>query len=207
MLVFRYILWNSLYVILTLNICKLVGRPKHQSVVLGFSYQLSKQAIKLTGLSVLWSSLILILSSYCWCLGQISQSDGIKLAIGKKRKSEEHQKVEGSPNDRKKKISDTVSPGVSLAFSSKKVEKEKPEAVLKAKKGSVAKAFGEDSDSEEEEMPKEARMRMRNIGRNTPTSAGPNSYNKGKLGFTNRNKMWDREMKPRIHLEKPPDSE
>jgi len=79
--------------------------------------------------------------------------------------------------------------------------------VLKAKKGSVAKAFGEDSDSEEEEMPKEARMRMRNIGRNTPTSAGPNSYNKGKLGFTNRNKMWDREMKPRIHLEKPPDSE
>ena len=45
------------------------------------------------------------------------------------------------------------------------------------------------------------------ISRNTPTSAGPNSYNKGKLGFTNRNKMWDREMKPRIHLEKPPDSE
>ena len=50
------------------------------------------------------------------------QSDGIKLAIGKKRKSEEHQKVEGVTNDRKKKISeDTVSSGVSLAFSSKKV--------------------------------------------------------------------------------------
>ena len=46
-----------------------------------------------------------------------------------------------------------------------------------------------------------------NYFRDTPTSAGPNSYNKGKLGFTNRNKIWDREMKPRIHLEKPPSDE
>uniref|UniRef100_A0A3B1JE13 PEST proteolytic signal-containing nuclear protein n=1 Tax=Astyanax mexicanus TaxID=7994 RepID=A0A3B1JE13_ASTMX len=36
--------------------------------------------------------------------------------------------------------------------------------------------------SEPEEMPPEAKMRMKNIGRDTPTSAGPNSFNKGKQG-------------------------
>ncbi|XP_012368312.1 PEST proteolytic signal-containing nuclear protein-like isoform X1 [Octodon degus] len=48
---------------------------------------------------------------------------------------------------------------------------------------SVAAAFNEDEDSEPEEMPPEAKMRMKNIGRDTPTSARPNSFNKGKHGF------------------------
>ncbi|XP_023562989.1 PEST proteolytic signal-containing nuclear protein-like isoform X2 [Octodon degus] len=39
------------------------------------------------------------------------------------------------------------------------------------------------SNSEPEEMPPEAKMRMKNIGRDTPTSARPNSFNKGKHGF------------------------
>ncbi|XP_023562990.1 PEST proteolytic signal-containing nuclear protein-like isoform X3 [Octodon degus] len=47
----------------------------------------------------------------------------------------------------------------------------------------VAAAFNEDEDSEPEEMPPEAKMRMKNIGRDTPTSARPNSFNKGKHGF------------------------
>ncbi|XP_028623831.1 PEST proteolytic signal-containing nuclear protein-like [Grammomys surdaster] len=48
----------------------------------------------------------------------------------------------------------------------------------------IAAAFNEDEDSEPEEMPPEAKMSMKNIGRDTPTSAGPNSFNKGKHGFS-----------------------
>ncbi|MEQ2307455.1 hypothetical protein AMECASPLE_018376 [Ameca splendens] len=43
----------------------------------------------------------------------------------------------------------------------------------------LVSVFNEDDDSEPEEMPPEAKMRMKNIGRETPTSAGPNSFNKG----------------------------
>uniref|UniRef100_A0A3B5KT94 PEST proteolytic signal-containing nuclear protein n=1 Tax=Xiphophorus couchianus TaxID=32473 RepID=A0A3B5KT94_9TELE len=52
-----------------------------------------------------------------------------------------------------------------------------------------------DSISEPEEMPPEAKMRMKNIGRETPTSAGPNSFNKGKQGFSDNQKLWERKMK------------
>ncbi|XP_072178380.1 PEST proteolytic signal-containing nuclear protein-like [Diadema setosum] len=55
---------------------------------------------------------------------------------------------------------------------------------------SVAKAFADESDEEEEDMPPEAKMRMKNIGRNTPTSAGPNSFNKGKMGFCSPSAKW-----------------
>lgn len=51
----------------------------------------------------------------------------------------------------------------------------KPSAPLQSKP-LVASAFNDDSDDEVEEMPAEARMRMRNIGKNTPTSSGPNSF-------------------------------
>lgn len=37
---------------------------------------------------------------------------------------------------------------------------------------SVAAVFNEDGDSEPEEMPPEAKMRMKNIRRDSPTSAG-----------------------------------
>ncbi|XP_023564494.1 PEST proteolytic signal-containing nuclear protein-like isoform X1 [Octodon degus] len=47
------------------------------------------------------------------------------------------------------------------------------------------------SDSELNEMPPEVTMRMRNIGRGTPTSAGPNSFNKGKHGFSDDHKLWE----------------
>ncbi|XP_078736098.1 PEST proteolytic signal-containing nuclear protein [Lampetra fluviatilis] len=49
-------------------------------------------------------------------------------------------------------------------------------ASLSPKVASVAAAFNTESDSEPEEMPPEAKMRMKNIGRETPTSAGPNSF-------------------------------
>ncbi|XP_002741165.1 uncharacterized protein LOC100373239 isoform X2 [Saccoglossus kowalevskii] len=63
------------------------------------------------------------------------------------------------------------------------------------KKGVVANVFGEDSDEDVEEMPPEAKMRMKNIGRETPTSAGPNSFGKSKQGFSDGRGVWDRKIK------------
>ncbi|XP_028411433.1 PEST proteolytic signal-containing nuclear protein-like [Dendronephthya gigantea] len=76
--------------------------------------------------------------------------------------------------------------------------KHKVDIISKPKKGSVAAAFKEESD-EEEEIPKEAKMRMRNLGKDTVTSSGPNSFNKGKQGFTNFNKVREKEMKLTKH--------
>nr|XP_031300364.1 PEST proteolytic signal-containing nuclear protein-like isoform X1 [Camelus dromedarius] len=56
---------------------------------------------------------------------------------------------------------------------------------------SVAAAFNEVEDSEPEEMPPEAKMRMKNIGRDTPTSAEASSFNKGKYGFSDNQKLWE----------------
>ncbi|KAL8574231.1 hypothetical protein ACOMHN_038823 [Nucella lapillus] len=73
-------------------------------------------------------------------------------------------------------------------------EKEVPASSSVKKSFALAQAFGDDSDESEEEMPAEARMRMRNIGRETPTAAGPNSFGKGNLGFCNRQKIIEKEL-------------
>ncbi|XP_022623942.1 PEST proteolytic signal-containing nuclear protein isoform X1 [Seriola lalandi dorsalis] len=70
-----------------------------------------------------------------------------------------------------------------------------PVPSLPPKKAGLASVFNEDDDSEPEEMPPEAKMRMKNIGRETPTSAGPNSFNKGKQGFSDHQKLWERKLK------------
>ncbi|XP_034416878.1 PEST proteolytic signal-containing nuclear protein-like isoform X1 [Cyclopterus lumpus] len=71
-----------------------------------------------------------------------------------------------------------------------------PAPSVPPKKSGLASVFNEDDDdSEPEEMPPEAKMRMKNIGRETPTSAGPNSFNKGKQGFSDHQKLWERKMK------------
>ncbi|KAK2115125.1 hypothetical protein P7K49_005751 [Saguinus oedipus] len=62
----------------------------------------------------------------------------------------------------------------------------------------VTAAFNEDEDSEPEEMPPEAKMRMKNTGRDTPTSAGPNPFNKGKHGFSDNQKLWERNIKSHL---------
>lgn len=59
----------------------------------------------------------------------------------------------------------------------------------------VASVFNADEDDEPEEMPAEARMRMRNIGRETPTSAGPNSFGKTKQGFCDSKKIFEKTLK------------
>ncbi|XP_067402273.1 PEST proteolytic signal-containing nuclear protein isoform X1 [Emydura macquarii macquarii] len=73
-----------------------------------------------------------------------------------------------------------------------------PAPTLAPKTLSVAAVFNEDDDSEPEEMPPEAKMRMKNIGRDTPTSAGPNSFNKGKHGFSDNQKLWERNIKSHL---------
>jgi hypothetical protein len=65
----------------------------------------------------------------------------------------------------------------------------------KPKPPTVAKAFSNDSDEDSEEMPIECKMRMRNIGRDTPTSSGPNSYGKTKEGFVNTSKIYEKNLK------------
>uniref|UniRef100_UPI0023DD6539 PEST proteolytic signal-containing nuclear protein-like n=1 Tax=Callithrix jacchus TaxID=9483 RepID=UPI0023DD6539 len=69
---------------------------------------------------------------------------------------------------------------------------------LLLQKLSVAAAFNEDEDSEPEEMPPEAKMKMKNIGRDTPTSAGPNSFNKGKQGFSDNQQLWKQNIKSHL---------
>lgn len=66
---------------------------------------------------------------------------------------------------------------------------------LQKPKLTAAAAFNDDDDDEPEEMPAEARMRMRNIGRETPTSAGPNSFGKTKQGFCDSKKMFEKSLK------------
>ncbi|XP_068124541.1 PEST proteolytic signal-containing nuclear protein isoform X1 [Hyperolius riggenbachi] len=86
-------------------------------------------------------------------------------------------------------------PSISIKLGASKPKEATPNAA--AKKKTVAAVFNED-DSEPEEMPPEAKMRMKNIGRDTPTSAGPNSFNKGKHGFSDTQKLWERNIKTRL---------
>jgi len=60
-------------------------------------------------------------------------------------------------------------------------------------KSKLAKVFNADS-SDEEEIPPEARMKMRNVGRDTATSSGPNSFGKTKKGFTDTAKLFERQL-------------
>ncbi|KAI8439089.1 hypothetical protein MSG28_012953 [Choristoneura fumiferana] len=75
-----------------------------------------------------------------------------------------------------------------------------------AAKPTIASVFNDDDDDDEpEEMPAEARMRMRNIGRETPTSAGPNSFGKTKQGFCDAKKVFEKNLKHALEttVEKP----
>lgn len=87
-----------------------------------------------------------------------------------------------------------VQAGISIKLAANKPKEAAP---VVTKVHTVASVFNED-DSEPEEMPPEAKMRMKNIGRDTPTSAGPNSFNKGKHGFSDNQKLWERNIKSRL---------
>ncbi|XP_055383321.1 PEST proteolytic signal-containing nuclear protein-like [Condylostylus longicornis] len=83
----------------------------------------------------------------------------------------------------------SAKPGIQMKLMAPKTKTEtKP-------KITVASAFNIDSDDETEEMPAECRMRMRNIGRDTPTSSGPNSFGKTKKGFVDTHKVFERSLR------------
>lgn len=103
----------------------------------------------------------------------------------------ESSEAEALTDDRKGKA---MAP-ISLKLGAQK-PKESP-TVMKAASASVAKAFNMDED-DDEEMPPEAKMRMRNIGRDTPTSAGPNSFGKTRQGFCDTKKMYERQIKKKM---------
>lgn len=75
-------------------------------------------------------------------------------------------------------------------------KKQLPTMAIKNVSEKVAQVFGEDDDEDNEaEMPFEAKMKMRNLGRNTPTSTGPNSYGKTQLGFVDQRKLFEKRLK------------
>ncbi|XP_058966975.2 PEST proteolytic signal-containing nuclear protein-like [Pocillopora verrucosa] len=143
------------------------------------------------------------------------QNTGDSKLLVEKDESEGHTTLKVPSSGEKRKLSETsatpkftVKPKISMNISGSQQKKtigvslklgsdpkkQKTEPALVEKKGSVASAFNEESD-DEEEMPAEAKMRMRNVGRNTPTSAGPNSYNKGNKGFTDHRKAGEKSFK------------
>jgi len=63
-----------------------------------------------------------------------------------------------------------------------------------AAKSKLATVFNQDSSDEEEEIPEEARIRMRNVGRDTITSSGPNSFGKTRQGFTDSGRLFERQL-------------
>lgn len=76
-----------------------------------------------------------------------------------------------------------------------------PKVVPKVKP-KIASVFNVDDDEDEEEMPPEAKMRMKNIGRETQTSSGPNSFNKTKIGFCNVTTIKERELEEKFSTKK-----
>ncbi|XP_051155315.1 PEST proteolytic signal-containing nuclear protein-like [Leptopilina boulardi] len=83
--------------------------------------------------------------------------------------------------------------GIQIKFGALSNPVTKPSTIPKP---TVASVFNTDEDDDEpEEMPAEARMRMRNIGRETPTSAGPNSFGKTKQGFCDSKKIFEKSLK------------
>ncbi|KAK7601081.1 hypothetical protein V9T40_008522 [Parthenolecanium corni] len=103
-------------------------------------------------------------------------------------------KISFSTGLRKEPNSALSKKGIQIKLGSQK-DKTPSTAPLKPPSRTVASVFGDESDEEPEEMPPEARMRMRNIGRDTPTSSGPNSYGKTKQGFCNVKKVFEKNLK------------
>lgn len=143
--------------------------------------------------------------------------DKVPQSAAEKRKAEKED-IDGEPMEKKKVsmsfglMKKPAEQKISMSFGMKKSaeqkvnpikmslgsQKPKEPVTVKPKSISVANVFNPDSESDEEEMPPEAKMRMKNIGRDTPTAAGPNSFGKGKLGFCDRTKLFERDLKKQM---------
>ncbi|GAB1606885.1 PEST proteolytic signal-containing nuclear protein-like isoform X1 [Argonauta hians] len=115
-----------------------------------------------------------------------------KFVMCRSLRNEEARHVKAE-DDSKQSQSQQKSAPIKMSLNTQKKMEVKAPVIRKS--AAVAKAFNPDEESDEEEMPPEAKMRMRNIGRDTPTAAGPNSYGKGRLGFCDRQKIFEREIK------------
>ena len=85
--------------------------------------------------------------------------------------------------------------GINIKLGSSTSSQATKQPEKEAKKPKVAAVFNDEDSSDEEEMPMEAKMRMRNVGRETITSSGPNSFGKTRQGFTDTNKLFERQLK------------
>nr|ACO14984.1 PEST proteolytic signal-containing nuclear protein [Caligus clemensi] len=113
------------------------------------------------------------------------EKKGGKLSISLKRKPGE------TPSASSVSIKDPSKKPKQSSLASLDAKARKPPPVLRP---SPAAVFRDSSSSDEEEMPAEARMRMRNIRRETATSSGPNSFGKTKEGFIDFKKLYERQL-------------
>ena len=101
---------------------------------------------------------------------------------------------EGNEYERKHPVVAPPAPKISMNFSRPNATLLQPAKGIQIKlatqpkpaplvqKTKVSNVFNADDSDSEEEMPPEAKMRMKNIGKDTPTSSGPNSFGKTKQG-------------------------
>ena len=85
--------------------------------------------------------------------------------------------------------------GINIKLGSTSQAAKPTDKEVKKPAAKVAAVFNDEDSSDEEEMPMEAKMRMRNVGRETITSAGPNSFGKTRQGFTDTNRLFERQLK------------
>ncbi|ODN01480.1 PEST proteolytic signal-containing nuclear protein [Orchesella cincta] len=101
-----------------------------------------------------------------------------------------------------------TAPGISLKLggTSAKPAMPLPKVIsvsVPVKAAKVASIFNDDDD-EPEEMPPECKMRMKNVGRETKTSEGPNSFGKTKIGFCNLSHLAEKKLDGKMEAKKKP---
>lgn len=124
--------------------------------------------------------------------------------MSEKRNADEFSTSESSNSTKKPKISSPLintsksssvplfgSTGIKLGLK-KPTDKNQTKLIVTDKK--LKQIFNEDDQDQDEVMPEEAKMKMKNVGRDTPTSSGPNSFSKGKKGFVDIRKLSEKKL-------------
>ncbi|KRX14218.1 putative phosphoglycerate kinase [Trichinella nelsoni] len=131
----------------------------------------------------------------------VAALSGLNIVGGKRKIEEAQQSTSASTEVSHKALSSKGKIKIKLKIhkttesdnASEQQKEETPKAPTLLKP--LLNVFDDDSDGKEaEEMPAECRRRMRNFGRDTPTSSGPNSFSKGKHGFVDARKVAERRL-------------
>lgn len=123
----------------------------------------------------------------------MSNAQGFGFSMGQKNNSKISMTLGAGESIQNSSASAKTPMPIKLSLGASKPKEVAP-AMPKPKTMTVAQAFNSDESSDDEEMPPEAKMRMRNLGKDTPTAAGPNSFGKNRLGFCDRQKVIQREI-------------